>query len=452
MEARSPQEIWEAALGELQIQVSGPNYQTWLKKTVGLGYQDNQFVVGVPNSFIAEYLDKNQRSLIERTLGGLTHPDIKVLFQVNGSHPNSPGGDNAQEETLVDRQNNPPRFNPNYTFASFIVGSCNQLAHAAALGVAENPGHGYNPLFIYGGVGLGKTHLLHAIGNTALASNTRVLYVSAEQFTNEFVNAIREKETKEFRNKYRSADMLLIDDVHFISGKKQTEESLFHTFNELYSANHQIALTSDCPPKAIPSLAERLRSRFEGGLVAGIQPPDFETRLAILEAKAKHQKVSIPSDVLQVIAHRKQQSIRELEGSLNRVTAYAKLVGAPFTPKLATEALKDIGSKNSKEAYITINLTIKVVADSFQVVPLQLKDRKGDKETTLARQVAMYLLRQETDYSLAEIGRELGGRRPSTVIHACEKIAHNMDASPFLKHKILDIQQKILQEQDEENH
>ena len=448
---RSAQEIWEAALGELQLQVNKPNYQTWLGKTVGLSYQDNQFVIGAPNTFIAEYLDKNQRSLIEKTLIRLTHPEIKVLFQVDGRYQNSPSSHSVQEEVPLTEQTSPPRFNPKYTFDSFIVGRCNGLAHAAALEVAKSPGGSHNPLFIYGRVGLGKTHLLHAIGNVALVSNIKVLYVSAEQFTNEFINAVREKKTREFRNKYRSVDMLLIDDIHFISGKEQTEESFFHTFNELHNTNRQIALTSDCLPKSMPLLEERLRSRFEWGLIAGIQPPDFETRLAILGAKTKQKGVNVTSDVLEFIAHREQQSIRELEGSLNRVVAYAKLVRASITPELATQALEDIASKNPKDAPVSLNLIIEVVANSFQIIPLQLKERKGDKETILARQVAMYLIRQETNYSLAEIGQELGGRRPSTVIHAYEKIAHNIDASPYLRRKILDLQQRIYQEREARN-
>lgn len=447
MEARSAQQIWEAALGELQIQVNKPNYRTWLEKTAGLSYQDNQFVVGVPNTFIAEYLNKNQRSLIEKTLIGLTHPDIKVLFQVDTRHQNSPDSYGAREETLPTTQIRPPRFNSKYTFDSFIVGSCNRLAHAAALGVAENPGHSQNPLFIYGGVGLGKTHLLHAIGHVALASRVQVLYVSAEQFTNEFINAIRDRKTEEFRNKYRSVDMLLIDDIHFISGKEQTEESFFHTFNELHNANRQIAITSDRPPKSIPLLAERLRSRFEWGLIAAIKPPDFETRQAILRAKAEREGANIAPDVLELIAHRVQQNIRELEGCLNRVIAYAKLVRTLLTPELAAEALEDIAGKEPKNALITPSLIIEAVANTFQLAPLDLKSRKRDKEIALARQVAVYLIRQETNCSLAQIGKELGGREPITISQAYKKIASDIDANPSLRHKILDIQQRICLQQ-----
>jgi len=443
MEARSAQEIWEAALGELQIQVNKSNYRTWLQKTVGLAYQNGQFVVGVPNTFVTEYLDKNLHSLIEKTLIGLINHDTKVVFQVDGRYQNSTSSYNAQEEISPVAKMSPPRFNSKYTFDSFVEGSGNRLAYAAALRVAENPGHSYNPLFIYGGVGLGKTHLLHAIGHVALANHIQVLYVSAEQFTNEFINAIRHKKTEEFQYKYRSVDMLLIDDIHFISGKEQTEESFFHTFNELHNANRQIAITSNCPPKAIPSLESRLRSRFEWGLIADIQPPDLETRLAILQAKAENQQVKIPLDVLEFIAQRAHQNIRELEGSLNRVIAFARLTGALPTMELATQALVDIASKATTDSTTTPDLIIEVVASSFQLTPADLKSGKRDKETALARQVAMYLIRQETNSSLAHIGKELGGRDHSTVIHACEKITSNLETRPHLRHKILDMQQKI---------
>jgi len=443
MEAKSAREIWETALGELQIQVNKANYRTWLEKTVGLSYQENQFVVGVPNTFVAEYLDKNQRSLIKKTLIGLTRRDIKVVFSVEAKDENQPNRHYSREATSPTTQIALPGFNPKYTFDSFVVSSCNRLAYASALEVAENPGHSYNPLFIWGGVGLGKTHLLHAIGHMALANNINVLYVSGEKFTNEFINAIREKKTEEFHNKYRSVDMLLVDDIHFISGKEQTEECFFHTFNELHNTNRQIAVTSDQSPKSMPQLAERLRSRFEWGLIADIQPPDFETRLAILQAKAEQVGANVASDVLEFIARRIQHNIRELEGSLNRVIAYARLLKTLLTPELAAKALEDIAAKAPKSASLTPTLVLNAVANSFQIAVADLKSRKRDKETALARQVAMYLIRQETNYSLAQIGKELGGKNPSTVSHACRKIANDIDASLHLRHKIADIQKKI---------
>jgi len=440
---RSAQEIWEAALGELQIQVSKPNYRTWLGKTIGLSYLDSQFVVGVPNTFIAEYLDRNQRSLIEKTLIGITKQDVKVVFQVDANHRNSINNESASGETLPAHPINHHEFKAKYTFDSFIVGGGNRLAHAAALGVAENPGRSYNPLFMYGGVGLGKTHLLHAIGHVALANHINVLYVSAEQFTSEFINAIRERTTEEFRNKYRSVDMLLIDDIHFISGKEQTEESFFFTFNELHNANRQIVITSDRPPKALPLLEDRLRSRFEWGLIADIQPPDFETRLVILRAKAEEQRVRIATDVLEFIAHQVQQNVRELEGSLNRVIAYAKLARSVVTLELAARAIRDIATKTPKSAIVTPELLIEAVVNAFQISPRDIKSQRRDKETVLARQVAMYLLRKEANCSPAQIGQTLGGKSPSTVLHSCEKIASNIGASPYLQSKILDIQQKL---------
>ena len=440
MGARSAQEIWEAALGELQVQVTKPYYRTWLEKTAGLSFQDNQFVVGVPNTFVSEYLDKNQRSLIEKTLIGLTQPNIKVLFQVS-----------PERETSASQIAH-PACNSKYTFDSFVVSNSNRLAYAAALSVAENPGHSYNPLFMYGGVGLGKTHLLHAIYHVARANNIGVLYVSAEQFTNEFINAIREKSTAEFRGKFRSVDMLLIDDINFISGKEQTEESFFHTFNELHNANRQIVITSDCPPKSMPLLGDRLCSRFEWGLIADIQPPDFDTRLAILQAKAEQEGENVAPDVLGFIAHRIQQNIRELEGSLHRAIAYAKLFRALLTPELAAQALEDIASKGAKSISITPNLVIETVADSFQLTTSDLKSRKRDRETALARQVAMYLIKQTTNCSLAQIGLELGNRDHSTVIHASQKIASYMDNNPYLRRKISDIQQGIYLKQKSQSY
>ena len=443
MEARSAQQIWEAALGELQIQVNKPNYHTWLDKTVGLSHQDDQFFIAVPNTFVAEYLDKNQRSLIEKVLTGIIHHEVTVQFHVDSSHPNSAASYGNQARNAPAHQTSLPLFNPKYTFNSFVVGSCNQLAHAAAIRIAQNPGNSYNPLFIYGGAGLGKTHLLHAIGHTALANNIKVLYVRAEHYTNDLMNAIREKNTEEFRNKYRSVDMLLVDDVQFFSGKGQTGENFFHTFDELHNANRQIAITSDRPPKSIPLLPDRLRSRFEWGLVTDIQTPDFETRLAILEAKAKQNGANVSAAVLEFIALQIQQNIRALEGSLNRVVAYAKLIRTILTPELAAQALKDIADNEPQTSTVTPGLIIEAVVNSFQLTPSDLKGRKRDEATALARQVAMYLIRQETDYSLAAVGQELGGRSPATVTHAYQKIANDIHNSPTLGRKIFDIQKII---------
>jgi chromosomal replication initiator protein len=432
MGASSAQEIWKAALGELQVQVTRSYYRTWLEKTTGLSYEADQFVVGVPNAFIAEYLNQNQRSLIEKTLIGLTRPDIKLTFRVASAR-----------ETTASAPSIRPKGKARYTFDSFVVSHSNRLAYAAALGAAENPGQGYNPLFLYGGVGLGKTHLLHAIYHAARANNFRALYVSAEQFTNEFVSAVRERSTEAFRSKFRNVDILLIDDIQFISGKEQTEESFFHTFNELHDANRQIVMTSDCPPKSMPRLGKRLCSRFEWGLVADIKPPDFDTRLAILRAKAEQEKTEVPTDVLEFIAHRIQQNIRELEGSLHRAIAYARLFRALLTPELAARALEDIAGKGPKSTSLTPEAVIKAVAQSFQLNPEDLKGRKRDRNTTLARQLAMYLLKEGTSCTLEQIGLEFGQRDHSTVTHAVQKIATEMDSDPYLRRKVFDIEQGI---------
>jgi len=444
METRTAREIWEASLGELQIQVSKPNYRTWLEKTEGINYQDNHLVVSVPNTFVAEYLDRNQRSLIEKTLIGITGaPEIKVSFQVNGHRPMYLSA-SPNETKYLPMPLNRPSLNPNYLFASFVVGECNRIAYEAAKEVAANPGRTFNPLFICGGVGLGKTHLLHAIGHAALARNMQVNCVSAEQFTNEFVNSVRERKTEEFRNKYRTLEMLLVDDISFLSGKEQTEECFFHTFNDLHNAHHQIVVTSNEPPKALLLTEERLRSRFEWGLVVDIQPPDLPTRLAILQAKARQKGVEITLDVLELLALQAKQNIRELEGLLNRIIAYAKLLRAAPTRELAQLALENISHKELRNREtLTPARLLQAVADSFRIPLDDLKSPKRNKETALARRLAMYLLRQETGLSVAQVGEALGGRDASAVTHACRKVAGELESNTYLKRTIEDIQKRL---------
>jgi chromosomal replication initiator protein len=446
---RTAQDIWETALGELQLQVSKANYRTWLEKTRGLSYQDNTIILGVPNTFIAEYLDKNLRSLIEKTLIGILQGDVQVRFSVDNAvsvvevKP-------AQQVSIMPalpsvRTVTAPffRLNPKYTFDSFVVSSCNRLAYSAAIGAAEKPGmSSYNPLYIYGGVGLGKTHLLSAIGNAAHKKGMRVIFISAEQFTNEFVNSIRERRTDDFRNTYRNTDMLLIDDIQFIAGKEQTGEGFFHIFNELRDADRQIALTSNCPPHSIPMIEDRLRSRLEWGLSAGIQAPDFETRLAILADKAEKEGIKLTPDVLEFIAEHIKKNIRELEGSLNRVVAYAKLLRAVVTPELANEALQDMAGRQTK-ILPSPNLMLETVAGYFNIDPLDLKGAKRDKQTSQARHIAMYMMREQTDFSLSRIGREFGGRQPIIVSQSHKKISLEMVSDPAVKQIINDIQQKL---------
>lgn len=445
MKVRSATEIWQAALQELQLKVTSANYQSWLKNTVGLAYRDNCFVVGVPSAFVTEWLQKRLDPLIEKTLIGITGQPLEVQFQVyqgDGSE-----GINSLAPSPSNQRFSPPKFNRRYTFSSFIVGTCNRLAHAAALGVAENPGSSYNPLFIYSGVGLGKTHLLHAIGWVGLRSCPRVIYVTAEQFTNEFISAIRERKTEEFRNKYRSVDVLLLDDIQFIAGKEQTQEGLFHTFNDLHNANRQIVISCDRSPKSLTLLEDRLRSRFEWGLIVDMQPPDIETRLAILQVKAEEQKTGVPPEVLHFIARRIQRNIRELEGALNRVLAYSRLTKSALTTDLATQALAEITTDVYKRT-LTPEVILNVVAKFFGLPVESLQEKRRDKPVSLARQMAMYLLREELQCSWTQIGKELGGRDHSTILHGYQKIATEVNADPALRRDLLDIRERLYSKAD----
>ncbi len=442
MEVKSATEIWETALGELQVQVSKPNFHTWLEKTTGLSHENSRFVVGTPNAFVAEYLERHQRSLIERTLINIIHQEITVVFSVM-SYQQSQGAFGRQRELAVAASVSPLKFNPRYTFDSFVVGLSNHLAREAALEIAEQPGHGYNPLFIHSNVGLGKTHLLQAIGQKALGNNYQVLYASGEQFTNEFISAIQEKNMKTFRRKYRLADILLIDDIQFISGKEQTEECFFHTFNALHNAGHQIVLTCDRPPGSMPLLGDRLRSRFEWGLTVDIKMPDFEMRRAIMSTKAAEKQVKLDGPVLDLLANQAPKNIRELEGNLNRVIAYAHLLKKEITSEIASQALEGISGRPARNGHLTPGEIVKAVASTFQISDTDLKSRKRDKATALAREIAMYLIRQEESYSLADIGKELGGRNPSTVSHACEKVASIIGSSSYLQRKVQDVRDLI---------
>jgi chromosomal replication initiator protein len=339
-------------------------------------------------------------------------------------------------------------LNPRYTFNSFITGKSNQLAHAASLAVADNPGHVYNPLFLYGGVGLGKTHLMHAVGHTGEAAGLNVLYVTSEKFTNEIINAIRFQKTAEFRAKYRQIDILLVDDIQFIAGKESTEEEFFHTFNTLHSANKQIIVTSDRPPKAIPSLQDRLRSRFEWGLLADVQPPEYEHRLAILRSKAESLRFAVPASVIEYVARPECSSVRELEGALNRVIAYATLHDAALSLDLAEQALETIyGSNIAKPAGARTMLTVNVVLDGvcryYHVEVERLQSKQRDRESVWPRQVAMYLMREETDASLLQIGAALGGRDHTTIMHGCEKVRAEIAHDDRLRQEISEVLESL---------
>jgi len=337
------------------------------------------------------------------------------------------------------------RLNPRYTFSDFIVGNSNRLAHAASLAVAEAPGESYNPLFLYGGVGLGKTHLLHAIGHQGVETGLAVLYVSSEQFTNEIVNAIRYRTQEEFRAKYRSVDILLVDDIQFIAGKESTEEEFFHTFNSLYEMSKQIVICSDRPPKAIVSLEERLRSRFEWGLIADIQPPDLETRMAILRVKADLLHYRVPDDVISYMAGRVQTNIRELEGCLNRLMAYQQLHHTELTMEVARAAMSSLG-EDVRESRLNSRQIAEMVAEFYHISLEAMCGKQRDKHIVMPRQIAMYLIRQETQASLLEIGQLFGGRDHSTVLHACEKIDRAVNVNPILRREIVAIREQLFRE------
>ncbi|MEA1958444.1 MAG: chromosomal replication initiator protein DnaA [Chloroflexota bacterium] len=443
----SAKEIWDAALGELQLQINGTNYDTWLRDTTGLNYEGDQFVVGVASPFAVDYLEQRLSSLIEKTLIGITGEELEVSFQIQQQEvaPKQRNHSKTAKQTnaLSYRKNGNNGFNPKYTFDTFIVGSCNRLAEAAARAVSEKPGYIYNPLFIYGGVGLGKTHLLHAIGH-AVHKKLNVLYVSTEQFTNEFIKAIREGKTEDFRQKYRSVDVLLIDDIHFIGGKEQTQEGFFHTFNDLHNGSRQIVITSDRPPKSINLLEDRLRSRFEWGLITDVQPPDLETRMAILQAKAEEDKVSIPQDVLHFIAHKIHKSIRELEGSLNRIIAFSRHTDAPITIELASKALDESMETVSRRAP-TIPSILNAVARHFDIAPEALTGKRRDKLTAKARHVAVYLLREEAACSFNAIGKTLGNRDHSSIIRGYDKIESEIDGNASLRRDVLEVRDRIYQ-------
>jgi chromosomal replication initiator protein len=349
--------------------------------------------------------------------------------------------DNEQRANLLMHN----RLNPRYTFDAFIVGNSNRLAHAASLAVAEAPGESYNPLFLYGGVGLGKTHLLHAIGHQGVQTGLAVLYVSSEQFTNDIINAIRYRTTEEFRAKYRSVDILLVDDIQFIAGKESTEEEFFHTFNSLHEMSKQIVICSDRPPKAIVSLEERLRSRFEWGLIADIQPPDLETRMAILRAKAELLNYHVPHEIIAYIAGRVQTNIRELEGCLNRLMAYQQLHGTDLTLEVARAAMSSLGNDH-RESHLNSRQIAQTVAEYYHISLEAMCGKQRDKYIVTPRQIAMYLIRQETHASLFEIGQLFGGRDHSTVLHACEKIERSINANSSLRREIIALREQLLRE------
>lgn len=447
-------QVWRAALGELQVSLSPANFETWLRDTALVAVDDSRFRVAVPNGFAKDWLESRYRSLISQTLARVVGYSVTVEFEVHdlparpGEASGALGGGGAQpvrlEPTRVGGEGPSANLNPRYTFGTFIVGSANRLAHAASLSVAEKPGHAYNPLFLYGGVGLGKTHLMHAIGNAVLARfpRKRVVYATSEKFTNEFITSIQQGKIDEFRARYRKIDLLLIDDIQFIADKERTQEEFFHTFNAIHEDGKQIVLSSDRPPKAILTLEERLRSRFEWGLIADLTPPDLETRIAILRAKAEEQAVPIGSDVIEFIARKVASNIRELEGALNRIVAYSSMGAVPITIELAQAVLSNV-LYNPKKRIVTPERIAQAVSDYYGVELEALRGQKRDKAIVVPRQIAMFLMREETDASLMRIGAELGGRDHSTVLHACGKITRESHDNDELRRELAAVRELI---------
>ncbi|MDR5682528.1 MAG: chromosomal replication initiator protein DnaA [Armatimonadota bacterium] len=432
------QQVWQDTLSRLQERLSRPGVgvEMFLKSARPLLLEDDAILLAVPNAMAKQWVEERYLATIREELHRLLGREISVRLLVSddgGYQDELPSDPRA---SLDGPRTVPPdgmHLSPRYTFDTFVVGSGNRFAHAAALAVAESPARAYNPLFIYGGVGLGKTHLLQAIAHKLVArrGEIRIFYCTGEKFTNEVISAIQGGRTEDLRRKYRSVDVLLIDDIQFIAGKPSTQEEFFHTFNALHDAGKQIILTSDRPPKDIPTLEDRLRSRFEWGLIADVQPPDYETRVAILRKKAELERMSVPHDVTEFIAQHFQSNIRELEGALVRVVAYATLTRVPPSVDLARTVLRDLLPQTRPQP-ITIAAIQKAVAEKFGLRLDDMKAKRRTKGVAFPRQVAMYLARELTDSSLPRIGDEFGGRDHTTVMHACDRVREQMQRDPHL--------------------
>jgi chromosomal replication initiator protein len=448
-------QVWQSVLSQLQLQMTRATFDTWLKDTRIVSKNNENLIIGAKNAFAKDWLENRLFNTISRTVTTILGHSVDIQFIVDSPNQQpvqdiieplqekesamfTTSGNNGNGYNRGEKER--PMLNYKYTFDQFIVGASNRLAHAASLAVAERPADAYNPLFLYGGVGLGKTHLLQAIAHVALIKGLHVIYTTSETFTNDLINAIRSQSTDAFREKYRTTDFLLIDDIQFIAGKESTQEEFFHTFNTLHSSGGQIVLTSDRPPKAILTLEDRLRSRFEWGLLADIQPPDLETRIAILRFKAESQQAQVPGDVMEFIARRAQNNIRELEGALTKVIAHSMMLRQPISPELAAEALQDIVSR---QAELTVEQVVTAVAKFYRMDEETLLARGRSKEVSAARHMAMYLAREETGASLPQIGEVLGGRDHTTVMHGWEKIASTIEQNDKLRREMLAIREII---------
>ena len=437
---------WQSALGQLQMEMPKASFDTWVRDTRIGSYDDGVFTISVQNAYARDWLESRLSSTVTRLLIGMMNRSVEVVFVVRGNEtltepqkPSLPVEDLPVTDAFSTLQARNSSINPRYTFENFIVGPNNRLAHAASQAVAESPATAYNPLFLYGGVGLGKTHLLHAIGNFCQEHGKNVLYVSSEEFTNDMISAIRSHTTQAFREKYRSADVLLVDDIQFIAGKESTQEEFFHTFNTLHGQNKQIIVSSDRPPKSLVTLEERLRSRFEWGLTADIQLPDLETRLAILESKAERLGRTVSHEIMELIARRVQSNIRELEGALNRIVAFGELSGLALTPQLADVALADLLPQRGDVKPAAV---VDTVAKTFNLSVERLLSPDRSHDVALPRQIAMYLMR-ETNVSLPQIGLALGGRDHTTVMYACEKVADLLERDDRLRTQVGQIRRQL---------
>lgn len=442
-----PESAWKATLGELELQMTKATFNTWLKDAQLLASDDELFVVGVRNDYARDWLEHRLHGAVVRTLSAIVGQEMDVRFvvgdklpsgvQSNGHYGKSPA-EEEEPRILVRENGSSPseQLKDRYTFSTFVVGPSNRLAHAAALSVAEQPGRAYNPLFIYGGVGLGKTHLLHAIGHRCNDNGHTICYVSSETFTNDLIQSIRGQKMEQFREKYRTPDVLLIDDIQFIAGKESTQEEFFHTFNHLHTNGKQVVLSSDRPPKAMVTLEERLQSRFEWGLMTDIQSPDAEMRAAILHSKAEESGVYVPQSVIELIAQHFRSNIRELEGALNRVIAYAQLTSQPIDMKLVNMALADQIHKPTK---LTVTQVVEAVAQHYRLSLDKLSSRSRSRVVSYPRQVAMYLARTETDSSFPQIGAHLGNRDHTTILHGYEKIAGLIETDEKVRREVLQI-------------
>lgn len=454
------QQLWDATLGELELELSKANFTTWFKNTFLLSFEEGVVTIGVPNDFTKKWLETKYHQFIVKALRRISDDDIRSVEYTISSKPKgtaaptaTPVKEEQPEEPVTKaptisqkdkntvtisqapRQTTLPQthagsmgLNPKYTFDNFIVGKKNELAHAACLAVAEKPGSVYNPLFIYGGVGLGKTHLMQAVGHMVREqkADTKILYVTCETFTNEFIKAVGEGQAEQFKDKYRSVDILMVDDIQFLAGKEGTQEAFFHTFNHLHQQNKQVILTSDRPPRAIPTLENRLISRFEGGMIVDVNTPDLETRIAILKLKCAQKNYVLSDDILQFIASNVQNNVRELEGALNRVIATQQLKKTKPTLESAKELLSSY-SQGPKRGAITAKKILSTVSSFFDIHLNDLTGNSRKKELVVPRQIAMYLMREEINASYPNIGQELGGRDHTTAMHACQKIKKILD-------------------------